>query len=82
MNKRVDGLNFIRIIGMTTILLFHARLIYGFQIGVDWIDELIFIGAIFITVFFMLSGFGLRKSNPSIVNTCPRIRCITVGRIL
>jgi len=66
MNKRVDGLNFIRIIGMTTILLFHARLIYGFQIGVDWIDELIFIGAIFITVFFMLSGFGLRKSNPSL----------------
>ena len=66
MKKRVDGLNFIRIIGMTTILLFHARLIYGFQIGLAWIDELIFIGAIFITVFFMLSGFGLRKSNSSL----------------
>lgn len=66
MNKRVDGLNFIRIIGMTMILLFHARLIYGFQIGLAWADKLIFIGAIFVTVFFMLSGFGLRKSNTSL----------------
>jgi len=66
MNKRINGLNFIRIIGMTAILLFHARLIYGFHIGVAWVDELIFIGAIFVTVFFMLSGFGLRKSNTSL----------------
>ncbi len=66
MNKRVDGLNFIRIIGMTMILLFHARLIYGFHMGIAWVDELIFIGAIFVTVFFMLSGFGLRKSNTSL----------------
>ena len=63
MNKRVDGLNFIRIIGMTIILLFHARLMYGFSTDNAWLDDMISIGAIFITVFFMLSGFGLRKSN-------------------
>lgn len=63
MNKRVDSLNFIRIIGMTMILLFHAWLMYGFSVGISWLDELISIGAIFVTVFFMLSGFGLRKSN-------------------
>ncbi len=63
MNKRVDGLNFIRIIGMTMILFFHARLMYGFHMGIGWVDELISIGAVFVTVFFMLSGFGLRKSN-------------------
>ena len=63
MNKRVDGLNFIRIIGMTMILLFHAKLMYGFSVGMPWLDQMISIGAIFITVFFMLSGFGLRKSN-------------------
>lgn len=63
MNKRVDGLNFIRIIGMTIILLFHAKLMYGFSVGISWLDQMISIGAIFVTVFFMLSGFGLRKSN-------------------
>ena len=63
MNKRVDGLNFIRIIGMTMILLFHAKLMYGFSVGMPWLDQMISIGAIFVTVFFMLSGFGLRKSN-------------------
>lgn len=63
MNKRVDGLNFIRIIGMTMILLFHAKLMYGFSVGILWMDQMISIGAIFVTVFFMLSGFGLRKSN-------------------
>lgn len=63
MNKRVDGLNFIRIIGMTMILLFHAKLMYGFSVGFSWLDDMISIGAIFVTVFFMLSGFGLRKSN-------------------
>lgn len=63
MNKRVDGLNFIRIIGMTMILLFHAKLMYGFSVGISWLDQMISIGAIFVTVFFMLSGFGLRKSN-------------------
>lgn len=63
MSKRVDGLNFIRIIGMTMILLFHAKLMYGFSVGMPWLDQMISIGAIFVTVFFMLSGFGLRKSN-------------------
>jgi len=63
MNRRVDSLNFIRILGMTMILLFHARLMYGFSIGLPWLDQLISIGAVFITTFFMLSGFGLRKSN-------------------
>ena len=63
MNKRVDGLNFIRIIGMTMILLFHAKLMYGLSVGIPWLDQMISIGAIFVTVFFMLSGFGLRKSN-------------------
>lgn len=48
MNKRVDGLNFIRIIGMTLILLFHAKLMYGFSIGNPWLDGMISIGAIFI----------------------------------
>lgn len=62
MNKRVDGLNFIRIIGMTMILLFHAKLLYGFSVDLLWLDNMISIGAIFVTVFFMLSGFGLRKS--------------------
>lgn len=63
MNKRIDGLNFIRILGITMILLFHAKLMYGFSIGVPWLDRIISIGAVFVTVFFMLSGFGLRKSN-------------------
>ena len=63
MNKRVDGLNFIRILGMTMILLFHAWLLYGFSVGIPWLDQMISICAIFVTVFFMLSGFGLRKSN-------------------
>ena len=63
MNKRIDSLNFIRILGMTMILLFHARLLYGFSTGITWLDEKISIGAIFVTVFFMLSGFGLRISN-------------------
>lgn len=63
MNKRVDGLNFIRILGMTMILLFHAWLLYGFSVGIPCLDQMISIGAIFVTVFFMLSGFGLRKSN-------------------
>lgn len=63
MNKRIDGLNFIRILSMSMILLFHAWLLYGFSIGCTWLDEMISMGAIFVTVFFMLSGFGLRKSN-------------------
>lgn len=63
MNKRIDSLNFIRIIGMTMILFFHAKLMYGFSVGFPWLDDMISIGAIFVTVFFMLSGFGLRKSN-------------------
>lgn len=63
MNKRVDGLNFIRILDMTMILLFHAKLIYGFHTGIPWMNRLVSVGAVFITVFFMLSGFGLRKSN-------------------
>lgn len=63
MLKRIDSLNFIRIIGMTMILLFHAKLMYGFSVGPTWFDDMISIGAIFVTVFFMLSGFGLRKSN-------------------
>jgi len=63
MHKRIDSLNFIRIIGMTMILLFHAKLMYGFSVGLAWFDDMISIGAIFVTVFFMLSGFGLRKSN-------------------
>lgn len=63
MYTRVDGLNFIRIIGMTMILLFHAWLMHGFHVGIEWLDQLISIGAIFVTVFFMLSGFGLRKNN-------------------
>ena len=62
MNKRVDSLNFIRILGMSMILLFHAKLLYGFSVGFPWLDDMISIGAIFVTVFFMLSGFGLRKS--------------------
>lgn len=63
MHKRSDSLNFIRIIGMTMILLFHAKLMYGFSVGLAWFDDMISIGAIFVTVFFLLSGFGLRKSN-------------------
>lgn len=63
MRKRVDGLNFIRILGMTMILLFHAKLMYGFSVGIPWMNRLVSLGAVFVTVFFMLSGFGLRKSN-------------------
>lgn len=66
MSKRIDSLNFIRILGMTMILFFHAWLLYGFSTGIAWLDEKISIGAIFVTVFFMLSGFGLRKSNASL----------------
>lgn len=63
MNKRVDGLNFIRILGMTMILFFHAWLIYGFSTDNVWLNQMFSLGAIFVTVFIMLSGFGLRKSN-------------------
>lgn len=63
LKRKVDGINLIRILGMSMILLFHARLLYGFRIGVEPVDNIFSIGAICVTVFFILSGFGLRKSN-------------------
>lgn len=60
---KANGINLIRIISMSMILLFHARLLYGFRIGFTPIDNIFSIGAICVTVFFILSGFGLRKSN-------------------
>lgn len=62
-NRKVHGINLIRILSMSMILLFHARLLYGFRIGIEPIDNIFSIGAICVTVFFMLSGYGLRKGH-------------------
>lgn len=65
--KKVEAINLIRIISMIMILLFHARLLYGFRIGIEPVDDLFSIGAVCVTVFFILSGFGLRKRNRELV---------------
>lgn len=54
------GLNYIRILCMAWILLFHARIHCGFFLGVEPIDNLILIGAVGVQGFFMTSGFVLR----------------------
>lgn len=71
MVKRAEGLNYIRLLCMLMILLFHAKIIYGFQIGVTVLDEIISIGAIAIVGFFMMSGFCLRHQyrGISIIST-------------
>lgn len=62
MNSRLEGINYIRIIGMLTILLFHNHIHFGFVTGIVIIDEMISIGAVAIVAFFMISGFGLRHA--------------------
>lgn len=73
MNNRAEGINFIRIFCMTTILLFHAKIHYGFMIGVAIVDEFISIGAVAIVGFFMISGFCLRTQwrNIDIISQSP-----------
>ena len=60
MQNKTESLNLFRIFAMTQILLFHAKIYYGFTVNNSVIDELIKVGAIGCTVFFMLSGFSLR----------------------
>lgn len=68
---------------MSMILLFHARLLYGFHIGINAIDNTFAIGAICVTVFFMLSGYGLRKSNQKLnVTDASALRCYFIKRFL
>ena len=61
MKNRLEGLNFLRIFSMIQILLFHAMGYIKFKTNNLIIDELISVGAISCTVFFVLSGFGLRS---------------------
>lgn len=61
MEKRLEGINYIRIGCMITILLFHSRIHYGLTIGLTILDEFISIGAVAVIGFFMVSGFCLRK---------------------
>lgn len=59
MSNRAEGINFIRIFCMLSIL-FHARTYYGFIIGTAMADEFISVGAVAIVGFFMMPGFCLR----------------------
>lgn len=60
-NKRLIGLDYFRIICVVVIFLFHAQMHLGtdFLIFNDFIKQ----GAIFMTGFFMLSGFVLYLTN-------------------
>lgn len=63
--KRIEGINFIRIFCMITILLFHSKLHFGFNTKLIVLDEFVSIGAVAIVGFFMLSGFCLRVNVKS-----------------
>lgn len=60
MRKRLEGLNLLRIILMVWILLFHAKIHFGYTVKFIYLDELISVGAVGVTGFFMISGFVLR----------------------
>lgn len=52
---------------MTWILCFHAWTYYGFATKNLIVNELISVGAVGCTIFFVLSGFGLRMKYGSLL---------------
>lgn len=55
--KRVVGLDVLRILSMLIVFLFHSKLNYNCNYGI--FNDFIGMGAIFMTLFFILSGFSL-----------------------
>lgn len=61
MNKRNISIDALRILSIVWILLFHAQIHYGLASGIAMLDSLIGLGACGCTVFFVLSGYLLRR---------------------
>ncbi len=61
MERRNYVLDAIRILSFIWILLFHAKIHYGFSIGFGPINTMVNLGACGCSIFFVLSGFLLRR---------------------
>ena len=57
MKRRLVGLDVFRIMSAVVVFLFHTQMHMGADFG--FLNEFIHMGAIFMTGFFMLSGYAL-----------------------
>lgn len=61
MKKRIYGLDVLRIISALTVWAFHTNIHLGAKYG--FLTDFVSMGAVFMTLFFMLSGYSLFISN-------------------
>lgn len=59
--ERLIGLDIVRVISCFMILTFHT--FYSLSLSYGFLDKYVEKGAIFVSVFFILSGFSLYYSN-------------------
>ena len=64
-NYRLIGIDILRILSAFVVFLFHARIHLHCYFGV--LTRFVEMGAIFMTAFFMLSGFVLQYTNSALV---------------
>ena len=67
---------------MIWILTFHAHLHYGYSAPSPWINVLVYVGAIAVTGFFMISGFTLRYGYKNRLNDPASIKKYYKNRII
>ena len=82
MKKRINSLNYIRILFMIWILTFHAYLHYGFTAQNPYIHLLYVVGSIAVTGFFMISGFTLRYGYKDRLHDAKAVKKFYKNRII
>lgn len=81
MNSRIAGLDVFRVLAVLVVLMFHTKINHGCDFGV--VDSFARMGAIFMTGFFMMSGYVLfaNYSSKKIIEL-PNLREFYLKRII
>ncbi|MCQ2061055.1 MAG: acyltransferase [Fibrobacter sp.] len=78
--ERMVGLDVFRILAVLFVFLFHSRIHHGCNYG--FLNDFIQMGAVFMTGFFMLSGFVLHATYKSqVLSEFPNLRKFYLKRI-